>query len=731
MSEHLSVAAPSWLVWVAAVVGFLATLLLVAEVLRQRASRASLVSGFAAVLALELVILRPERVQTNEIRSLPSVTVLIDTSRSMALPGYDGSRFEEATRALAALQTHAKGKADLHVFAFGGQEPVAWSSKLTPSSATSQLDPTLSSLERGERTDAIVVISDGRLDAPAPGVSHEALKARLGPLGIPIHTVNVVDYAPKDAQIRSVSLTSTAVAHVPVPLRVEVGCTGGLACGELELHVRELRDNGPSIEVGRGVAKVTDDAALVEMSVTLDTVGYHVLEVSTSAPDGDSIPENNKRLFPVLVTRERVRVLHVAGRPTHDVRAVREWLKSNASVDTIAFFILRTKTDNAKAEDDDLSLIQFPVNELFTQHLASFDAIIFQDFDAQPYGIGRHLPALARYVHNGGGLIMVGGPNSFVAGGYAGTALATILPVALEDTDQSTAADVDNFVPRWSDEGRAAPLLGPLRSLSGDELPSMPGTNVLGALHPGASALWEHPTRRTKDGKPMPIFAIAEVGNGRSVALGIDGGWLLGFSTFGLRTGGRGTAALWDGMLGWLMRDPRYEPVQVDLADACVANEPVQLELRALPGLAPKERSTVTIDVQRLDDSSKPLHREVPISAGVGTLRIPFEALAAGGYAARARFGNTTTVRRDFACEVGGQEWADPRPDPEHLKAIAAASHGVSVSTRQVDHIPLPDAKILTTMRRDLPVLPPWVWAILAATFAGMHWIVRRRTGLL
>ena len=36
----------------------------------------------------------------------------------------------------------------------------------------------------------------------------------------------------------------------------------------------------------------------------------------------------------VDVARERVRVLHVAGRPTYDVRALRTWLKSNASVDT-------------------------------------------------------------------------------------------------------------------------------------------------------------------------------------------------------------------------------------------------------------------------------------------------------------------------------------------------------------------------------------------------------------
>jgi hypothetical protein len=179
------------------------------------------------------------------------------------------------------------------------------------------------------------------------------------------------------------------------------------------------------------------------------------------------------------------------------------------------------------------------------------------------------------------------------------------------------------------------------------------------------------------------------------------------------------------------MRDPRYEPVQIELVDACVAGEPLQVELRALPGLAPKEASKITVDVQQLDGSAKPLHREVATAPGEGGARLTFEAMPAGGYSARAKFGNMTTVRRDFACEVGGQEWADPRPAPEHMRAIAEAAHGVSVSARDVKRIPFPEAKVLTTMRRELPLLPAWAWALAAATLAGAHWIVRRRTGLL
>ena len=97
----------------------------------------------------------------------------------------------------------------------------------------------------------------------------------------------------------------------------------------------------------------------IELSVTLDRAGTRILEVSIKSPSGDEIPENDTRYIATTVTRDRVRVLHVAGRPTYDVRALRMWLKSDASIDLVAFFILRTPDDDVNASQDDLALIPF------------------------------------------------------------------------------------------------------------------------------------------------------------------------------------------------------------------------------------------------------------------------------------------------------------------------------------------------------------------------------------
>ncbi len=176
-----------------------------------------------------------------------------------------------------------------------------------------------------------------------------------------------------------------------------------------------------------------------------------------------------------------------------------------------------------------------------------------------------------------------------------------MLPVDLDGSAGATSADTSPFVPEWTAEGRAAPLLGPLRDVVGDELPEMPGANVLGDVRPGGVVLWSHPSRTTRSGAHMPVLAVGEEGDGRSIAMGIDGAWELEFSRLGARTAGRGEGALWDGLLGWLMRDPRFEPAQVELPGGCTAGLPWTLRTR-LPAAAPGAKAgKLAVDVTRID----------------------------------------------------------------------------------------------------------------------------------
>ncbi len=232
-----------------------------------------------------------------------------------------------------------------------------------------------------------------------------------------------------------------AVAHQPFSLRIEIGCDGGLTCGDVPVIARELRDQGPPVTLAAGMAHVASGKATVELSMTIERAGARILEVSIQPPEGDAIPENNRRFVSVDVARDRVRVLHVAGRPTYDVRALRMWLKSDASVDVVAFFILRTHDSQVHASADELALIPFPVDELFTEQLPTFDAVVLQDFNAKPYGLDKHLKNLAalregrRGAHHGrrAGLVRRGHTTR-------STALADVLPVELDKARQASAS---------------------------------------------------------------------------------------------------------------------------------------------------------------------------------------------------------------------------------------------------------------------------------------------------
>jgi uncharacterized membrane protein len=744
LSTHLGASAdlPSWAVLVACVLAATSFALLLVELRRHaRGGLAIAASGLLAVAALLAAVLRPARVSARASTVGARVVVLADASRSMALDGDDG-RPRRAARDEAIARLEKSGQsARLVVLGFGDgpAAPLADGADSDGASARaprSDLGAALRALAASpaERPAAVVVVSDGRLDDPPSDASEASLRAMGSALHVPIDTIATTRAVPADASIRRVSAAGAAVAHVPLPLRVEVGCAGGLACDELTVSARELRDDGPPSLLAAGVVHVEDGRGTIDLTITLERAGTHIVEVAVAAPTGDAIPANDRRLVTFDVSRERVRVLHVAGHPTNDVRALRQWLKSDASVDVVAFFILRTPTSDVRAGYNDLALIPFPVDELFKDHLPSFDAIVLQDFDAQPYGLEKYLDNIRHYVLNGGGLVMVGGQNSFVAGGYAGTPLAEVLPVAIDGSPRATSADTSSFVPQWTADGRIAPLLSPLRDVVGEELPSMPGANVLGDVRPGGVVLWTHPSLTTRSGARMPVLAIGDEGDGRTIALGVDGAWGLAFSSLAAKTAGRGHGALWDGLLGWLMRDPRFEPAQLELVGGCTAGLPSQLRTHLAPSVetgsdARPHSDKVELDVTRIDGPAAPVHVEASHAPGATTVDLPLPALGEGAYTARLRTGAAVT-RKDFACEAGGDEWADSRPDPARLEALARATGGAFASAADASALPLPKPTVVNAERRVTPLAPAWAWSLSAAFLLGVHWLVRRRGGL-
>ena len=199
---------PPWAAALSLLVALVGLGLLLLELRRSGAEgrRWIAVSGvLASALALG-ALLRPVSVMARGTRVGAKVVVLVDRSRSMLLPGLEGSREESARKALDALQQGAKD-ARLTVLGFGDRvEPFRKEDGGKPAALRSDLMGALRRVmgQAEEMPQALVVVSDGRLDAPGVEGVKEALRGVVAGQRIPIHAVSVAERAPRDASVRRV-----------------------------------------------------------------------------------------------------------------------------------------------------------------------------------------------------------------------------------------------------------------------------------------------------------------------------------------------------------------------------------------------------------------------------------------------------------------------------------------------------------------------------------------------
>ncbi|HEY3233593.1 MAG TPA: hypothetical protein VGJ84_02685, partial [Polyangiaceae bacterium] len=158
---------------------------------RERFGISIAITGFVACALLACALLRPARVTTRGTLVGPRVAVLVDQSRRLLLPAEGGTRRQRALVALQALKKHF-GDVRLDILGFGEGQPTPLDTDVrglqTRLRTNSDLVSALSGLSSsaGERPEAVVVVSDGRLSAPADGVTGEALNRAVGVLSVPL-----------------------------------------------------------------------------------------------------------------------------------------------------------------------------------------------------------------------------------------------------------------------------------------------------------------------------------------------------------------------------------------------------------------------------------------------------------------------------------------------------------------------------------------------------------------
>lgn len=725
--------APPWVAWVA-VAGALVAMAAAWPGARSIGQRLMELACWAAALALLAVILaKPVWVEESERVEPGRVAVLVDGSASMGIledgtPRYDG---------VPQILEHVRDQVDrVEVFTFG--EDLSVGEPTSFEQAGTDLESAFDALaERltGERLAAVVVVTDG-LDR---GLLRKRFQKeeRPAPPGLtgPLTIFQVGDRADlKDLAVRSVDTGGYAFLRHPFEVRARIEGTGFEG---QTVNVSLLQDGAPVTQ--KRVTLDEQGVADVAFEVTPERAGRFAYEVAVPAYENDAVPANNRMPVVVRVVRDKIRILQVAGSPSWDVKFLRRFLKGDPSVDLVSFFILRTGRDmDARYGEDELSLIQFPYFDLFSTDLWTFDAVVFQNFDYEPFFGHRGtllLRNLKEYVEeDGGALVMVGGDRSFGLGGYEGTPLADILPVVVDNDERPS---IERFEPQLTAAGARHPVTRLVPDPAENEswwarLHAMDGTNVVTRPTEDAAVLLTHPSLRTPDGKAMPVLAVREAGKGRTMALTVDSSWRWSMSEAAEGRGNQAYLRFWKNGLRWLMRDASASRVSVDTARENYAiGEDVRLVVRARDtGFAALPGAAVKVHVDRAGEVTE----RTGVTTETGEVVVTVPASRQGTYKVKVdvtagadRVGDATTV---YAVTARDPELDEVTPDAGFLASLASATDGVHHGPGELGPVRVdPSAGRPVTDRREAALWRSPVLAGLAMLFAGLAWIVRRRAG--
>ena len=482
---------------------------------------------------------------------------------------------------------------------------------------------------------------------------------------------------------------------------------------------KELRRRPTALAAGR-------QGVTVDLPFVPDRLGQMLLGVRLACPPGVEC-EDDSAVVPVQVVRESLRVLHVAGHPTWDLRFLREYLKGRAAYEVVSFYVLANQENFQPLPPDEVALIPFPTDELFLEELPGFDLLVIQDFPLGSYFLLRkeHLESIASFVRGGGGLLLLGGRSAFSRGGVRGTPVAGILPVELPAPPPyrtEEEGEPKEFRPLLTAQGAADPIM----RLDLAELPSLAGWNELGTVKRGARVLVTAPGE-------APLLVVGEAGGGRAVVLGTDSLWTWAFPEGGGAGSIRGYETLLDHLVQWLTRDPAFDAVRIRAAAAPGrAGEPLSLRLCVQGGPA-TAGLTLGWGARWVGLEAAP-----PTEAG-GELRAGDDGCASVSLpAAGAGSWQVTATGSQEGRGVTGAALVPVHPDRRSEAARRVARVRAALPPPFLPLLPPP-----TVTREVLPDRVPLAWTrseplwhnpaflLLLVALLALDWTLRRRYGML
>jgi hypothetical protein len=298
-----------------------------------------------------------------------------------------------------------------------------------------------------DRVAGAILVTDGRVhDVPADA-------AALG-FAAPVHALITGTKDERDRRVVLVTAPRFGIVgqSQTVTFRVE---DEGAPPGSAQIAVRR---DGETIET-RSVAA----GQPVRVDIPIPHAGPNIIEIEASPLAGELTAVNNRAVVSIDGVRDKLRVLLVSGEPHAGERTWRNLLKSDASVDLVHFTILRPPEKQDGTPINELSLIAFPTRELFQQKIGEFQLIIFDRYARQGVLPIIYFDNIARYVRDGGAVLIAAGPDYASTTSLWRTPLDVILPA--EPSGQVTETP---FRAQLSNTGKRHPVTRDLEGANSD-----------------------------------------------------------------------------------------------------------------------------------------------------------------------------------------------------------------------------------------------------------------------
>src|SRR6476619_1401068 len=264
--------------------------------------------------------------------------------------------------------------------------------------------------------------------------------------------------------------------------------------------------------------------------------------------DGETIENRNVRVgasysVSVQIPHAGPNIVEIEASPLDGERTWRNLLKADASVDLVHFTIRRPPEKQYGTPINELSLIAFPTRELFQQKINEFQLIIFDRYARQGVLPIIYFDNIARYVRQGGAVLVAAGPDYASPTSIWRTPLDVILPA-----EPSGRMNDGAFRAQLTDLGKRHPVTRGLGGSDSDPPHWSRWFRLVDSRAAKGTAVMQGPDNK-------PLLLLSREGEGRVALLLSDHIWLWarGYE------GGGPHIDLLRRLSHWLMKQPDLE----------------------------------------------------------------------------------------------------------------------------------------------------------------------------